>query len=244
MSTPESGKRIYFTNLILIGKICERSRFKMTGIDELFTTHGADPNWWTKAPIPIHNSRHIDRVSGWLSGITKFAPEKTGPIMLAVLKELKDSGSIVSAEDRRLVSEQIARIETFLGVPPSESRARLDQRVLDAAGPYWASRHFTKAVQNTFVALIEAVKAKAEVPDKDGDGLMRHVFSPEKPILRISDIPSEQRGYMDLFAGSVGAIRNPLSHTAQEVLTFEEASERLSLASLLFRVLDKAVKVQ
>ena len=69
---------------------------------------------------------------------------------------------------------------------------------------------------------------------------MRHAFSVDNPILRISTVKAEQRGYMDLFAGSVLAIRNPLAHSSEEVLTVDDALSLLSFASFLFRALDKA----
>lgn len=241
MSAPESERRILFTNSILIGNIFRRSGFKLAGIDEMFVTHGADRAWWTKAPVTIHDSRHIDRVNGWFTGINKFAPAKTTRIMRAILAELVVSGSIVSAADRNLALRQMQRLDTYLNPPaPAQQQPQLDQRVIDAAGTYWASGHYTKAVQNVYVALISAVQARIGRPDQDGDGLMRHAFSKDTPLLKISDIPSEQRGYMDLFAGSVLAIRNPLSHTSEEVLTVGEAQELLGFASYLFRALDRA----
>jgi uncharacterized protein (TIGR02391 family) len=192
--------------------------------------------------VPIHDSRHIDRVNGWFTGINKFAPEKLMLIMRAVLAELAISGSTVNADDRNLAIRQIQRIDNFLAPPAAtQQQPQLDSRVVKAAGSYWASGHYTKAVQNVFVALISAVAAKVNRPDQDGDGLMRHAFSQDSPLLRVSEIGSEQRGYMDLFAGSVLAIRNPLSHTPEEVLSFDEARELLSFASYLFRVLDRAM---
>lgn len=241
MSTPDTVQRIYFTNVILIGNVFRRSLFKTAAIDQMMVTHGADPNWRINAPISIHNSRHIDRVSGWFAGINKFEPSKTLPIMQSVLTELLQSGSTVSYDDRKLVTGQIARIERFLNPPVGpQQQSAYDQRVIDAASGYWQSGHYTKAVQNTYVALIEEVQKRVKRPDLDGDGLMRHVFSQDRPVLRISDVPSEQRGYMDLFAGGVLAIRNPLSHTAIEILSFDDAVSLLTFASFLFRALDRA----
>lgn len=241
VSASTDGRQVLFTNSILIGNIFRRSGLKMAGIDEMFVVHGADLAWWTKAPVSIHDSRFIDRVNGWFIGINKFAPEKTMSIMRAVLAELAVSGSIVSADDRNLALHQIQRIDAHLNPPTSsQQQGQLDSRVIAAAGSYWASGHYTKAVQNAYVALITAVAVKINRPDQDGDGLMRHAFSKDSPILVISKVASEQRGYMDLFAGSVLAIRNPLSHTSDEVLSADEARELLGFASYLFRVLDRA----
>jgi hypothetical protein len=73
---------------------------------------------------------------------------------------------------------------------------------------------------------------------------MFQAFSETTPILHISDDPGVQAGYKFLFAGAIGAIRNPQAHTPEESLSEEDAIEMLAVCSHLFRVLDNSIAVQ
>ena len=80
--------------------------------------------------------------------------------------------------------------------------------------------------------------------EKDGSDLMNSIFSVNKPLLRFEDISTEsgnnvQKGYMQIFSGSMTGIRNPKAHENQ-VLTKESAYKRLMLASLLMDKIDEA----
>jgi Protein of unknown function (Hypoth_ymh) len=72
---------------------------------------------------------------------------------------------------------------------------------------------------------------------------MTLAFRDADPALRLSQDRNEQQGYMYLFAGATAAIRNPLCHTAEDVLDAEESYECLVFASLLFRYLDRSESV-
>lgn len=53
--------------------------------------------------------------------------------------------------------------------------------------------------------------------EKDGVDLMRKAFTPRNPVVKLDDPGTEtgfsiQQGYMDIFAGSIAAIRNPKAH--------------------------------
>lgn len=80
--------------------------------------------------------------------------------------------------------------------------------------------------------------------EKDGSDLMNCIFSPNNPILQFEDIRTKsgsdvQKGYMQIFSGSILAIRNPKAHENQ-TLNKEEAFKRLMLASLLMDKIDEA----
>jgi uncharacterized protein (TIGR02391 family) len=78
------------------------------------------------------------------------------------------------------------------------------------------SRHYADAVEAGVKALCERIRARTGRAE-DGDPLMTKVFSPSKPLLRISPHKSRadesvQRGHMLLCQGVVAAWRNPRAH--------------------------------
>lgn len=107
--------------------------------------------------------------------------------------------------------------------------------------------------ENYFHAVFEATKGLAqrirELSDVDGDGanLVDKVFMGENPILAINTLmteteKSEQRGFAMLLKGCFAAVRNPLAHEPKILWKGEDdASDYLSLISLLHRKLDAAV---
>jgi uncharacterized protein (TIGR02391 family) len=70
-----------------------------------------------------------------------------------------------------------------------------------------------------------------------GTKLMRQAFKPEDgPLADPSAEPSEQQAIADLFAGAIGAFKNPTSHRPVNYDDAEEASEIIQLADLLLRI--------
>lgn len=92
-----------------------------------------------------------------------------------------------------------------------------DQDLRIATRSRFISTHYADAVEAGVKALNECIRARTNRTE-DGDGLMTLVFSPSSPILRINkgrskSDESEQRGYMQLCQGVIGAWRNPRAHT-------------------------------
>ena len=76
---------------------------------------------------------------------------------------------------------------------------------------------------------------------------MRKAFSADDPTLRLNKLQSqsdkdEQRGYMELYAGSMMGIRNPRAHEHELEDSPEEALEMLIFANHLMRKLRSATK--
>jgi uncharacterized protein (TIGR02391 family) len=106
------------------------------------------------------------------------------------------------------------------------------------------SEHIEVAAFGAMKAVTNRVKAMSGL-DLDGVRLMTAAFSDTSPILELADCSTEtgrnqQAGFRFQFMGAVQAIRNPDAHEQFQLLSPEEAMERLSLASLLMRVLDNA----
>jgi uncharacterized protein (TIGR02391 family) len=108
------------------------------------------------------------------------------------------------------------------------------------AGELFKDGHYRNAILDTFIELIDVVKTKSGRFDLDGTPLMQTVFSPKKPILKISDNVDEQQGYMWMFSGAVMAIRNSHAHKVIKPETRQDTIEWLGYASALLKILDKA----
>lgn len=235
MTVPESRKRIFYTAVRLIGNICERS-LSLRAIDHLFTHNGADLAWKATAPYP-HPSEKQRQVYYWLYGIETYTPAQTLPTIYAVLSELADSASIFRHEDKIVARNLLHRIDAFTG---QRSDYQWHPSVMAASGKLFADGHYKEAAREAIVALIAAVREKAGNADGQDKHAMIEAFRKDTGFLRISDDPNEQEGYQQLFTGAVSVIRNPLLHVAGSAIDAHEEIEYLTVASLLFRALDRA----
>lgn len=76
---------------------------------------------------------------------------------------------------------------------------------------------------------------------------MTTVFSSNNPLVEFCDRKTttgqnKQKGYMQMLAGAMSALRNPKAHSNTEKLSEEEAFRRLATASMLMYAIDDAVK--
>lgn len=144
---------------------------------------------------------------------------------------------------------ELRRIEALPAAIPLQQR--FDQLVTSdllrqSSRALFVDGYYARAVEEAFKCLNNAVKDKSG-DQRDGAPLMRAVFSPNAPILKLNPLQSpserdEQQGYMDLFAGAMTGIRNPRAHEHSLVDAGEVALELLTLANHLMRKLDGAVE--
>lgn len=74
-----------------------------------------------------------------------------------------------------------------------------------------------------------------------GVALMRKAFSPKDGVLRDPGAEGgEQQAIADLFAGAIGAYKNPASHRTVRFDDAVEAAEVIQLADLLLRIVQRA----
>ena len=109
--------------------------------------------------------------------------------------------------------------------------------------------HYARAVEEAFKCLNNSVKSKSGLSSKDGADLMRRAFSANDPILTFNDRTSiseqdEQRGYMEIYAGSMMGIRNPRAHDHRLDDHPRVALQLLILANHLMDKLDQATNRQ
>jgi uncharacterized protein (TIGR02391 family) len=95
----------------------------------------------------------------------------------------------------------------------------------------------------TVNARVKAFYKSKTGEEKDGVDLMRKAFTLTRPIIVLDDLSTEsgksvQQGYMDIFAGSIAAVRNPKAHGVVNIDALR-AMHFLFLASLEMHKLDE-----
>ena len=170
--------------------------------------------------------------AGWLSARTFHSSEG--------YRELEKVIGRVRAE----VEDQT---ETAIdGRPIDGAWKLLHPKVQVIAQPRFSAGHYADAVEATLKELASAVRnlvLQRGGSELDGVSLMQTAFSPKNPIIVLADLTTQsgrdmQRGYMDMFAGTMAAIRNPKAH-GNVVITPERALHLLFLASTLWYTLDE-----
>lgn len=91
--------------------------------------------------------------------------------------------------------------------------------------------------------LFKSIKPGEKVPD--GDIAMKTVFSVNTPLIEFCDRSdgsgaNTQKGFMEMLAGAMSALRNPKAH-ANITIDREDAMRRLIFASMLMYKIDEAV---
>jgi len=91
--------------------------------------------------------------------------------------------------------------------------------------------------------LFRAIKPEEKVPD--GDAAMKTVFSANTPLIEFCDRSTDsgsntQKGFMEMLAGAMSALRNPKAH-ANITISRDDAMRRLMFASMLMYKIDEAV---
>jgi len=115
-----------------------------------------------------------------------------------------------------------------------------DESLRKATRQLFRDKHFALAVEEAYKCLNNVVKRRSGL-GSDGANLMRTVFSPDKPRLKINELETlsqkdEQRGYMEIMAGCMVGIRNPRAHEQGCVDDPCTALEMLIWANHLIRI--------
>jgi uncharacterized protein (TIGR02391 family) len=157
------------------------------------------------------------------------------------------------------LSEDAAQIgfrpfpDASISVQEVESDVEFDRMVIDeelriASRRLFMDEHYARAVEEAFKCLNNAVKKKSGKL-ADGADLMRTVFTPKNPILKLNKLRTksqqdEQLGYMDIFAGCMTGIRNPRAHEHHLRDSREEALRLLSWADHLMRMAKGSIRTR
>lgn len=125
--------------------------------------------------------------------------------------------------------------------------SEIHPEIIKSSRELFENSRYPEAVEAAFLEI--TIRVKAIIRDKtgvevDGTSAMEKAFSANNPIISLGDISTQtgrdiQRGYMELFAGSVRCIRNPRAHE-RVVVDKADAIRKLHLASLLMSAIDNA----
>jgi uncharacterized protein (TIGR02391 family) len=146
--------------------------------------------------------------------------------------------------------EQIDQELAFSAPTPSvqieDFWSRLHPSVVHASRRRFEAGHYADAVEAAFKELNSKIKEhvrQATGQEFDGADLMNRAFSLNSPVVRLADLSTEdgkniQKGYLQIFAGSMTGIRNPKAHS-NVTINADRAIHHLHLASLLHYVFDE-----
>lgn len=119
-------------------------------------------------------------------------------------------------------------------------------KIVSVARRRFESGHYADSVEAAFKEINTVVKkiVKDNTGEElDGVAAIERAFSLHKPVIRLSDLSTEsgkniQKGYLQIFSGSIIGIRNPKAH---ENITIgqKQAIHFLFLASLLMSKIQK-----
>ena len=108
---------------------------------------------------------------------------------------------------------------------------------------------YANAACDAFIEINDRVKKihlriQPEERELDGDALMKNVFSANSPLVEFCDQSTEtgkntQKGFMEMLAGAMSALRNPKAH-ANITISKEDAMRRIVFASMLMYKIDEA----
>ena len=155
--------------------------------------------------------------------------------------EIWSTSAVVEAEDYSLTEERSYWLTQFDTLVKDDGLRRSCRNL-------FSDGYYALAVERAYIYIDNLVSKRSGRSDKDGADLMRTVFSPKNPVLKLNNLQSrseenQQQGYMHIFEGTMIGIRNPRAHVYDLEDSPEEALEMLVIASHLIRMLDRATSV-
>ena len=155
--------------------------------------------------------------------------------------EIWSDSVVLEAEDHSFTGEKSYWLTQFDALVKDHGLRR-------SCRSLFADGYYALAVERAYIYIDNLVSKRSGRSDKDGADLMRAVFSPKNPVLKLNNLQSrseenQQQGYMHIFEGTMIGIRNPRAHEYDLEDSPEEALEMLVIASHLIRMLNRATSV-
>jgi uncharacterized protein (TIGR02391 family) len=103
------------------------------------------------------------------------------------------------------------------GIVSIYAKAVSETEIESVSRDLFASGHYSLAVQESFKAVEKYIQQKSSIVGVSGTQLMQQVFSTANPKLfwsnrNTTSEQDEQKGYLQLYAGAMLGIRNPVAH--------------------------------
>lgn len=192
------------------------------------------------------------------NGIIKISQdiERESPYFSQELFEMKDRMFIGYGTINPVVFGQVIEILKSLqqadNTTGSDVWNLIHPKIVEVSQKLFENGHYANAAEDAFIEINDRVKklfmkvnpTVSKVPD--GNAVMNIVFSDNNPLVEFCDRSTEtgsniQKGYMQMLAGAMSALRNPKAH-ANITITKDDAMRRLMFASMLMYKIDEAVK--
>lgn len=186
--------------------------------------------------VIVDEGRHKKRFrnffeAGWLSGRTFHATEglrELEKVLGRVRADLEDAAPEAGGADAVGIAWRL-----------------LHPGVQVVAQGRFEAGHYADAVEAALKELAVTVRTIVQQrggPELDGVPLMQKAFSPNAPIIILADLSTQsgrdmQRGFMEMFAGAMAAIRNPKAHGNVRISP-ERGIHLLFVVSTLWQTLD------
>ncbi len=122
---------------------------------------------------------------------------------------------------------------------------KLHRKIVTASEKLFRNRHYSQAIFEAVKVLEKEIKTKSGIRNKSGVDLVNHAFKKEHPIIKIveGEEPEnidEREGFRFLYMGAFSGIKNPKSHSIQNLEDPAKALEYISFLSLLMKRLDES----
>ena len=114
----------------------------------------------------------------------------------------------------------------------------LHSKITAVSKQLFLNGHFPQAIFESVKVLEQEIKSKSGINNKIGVDLVNHVFSETNPILKVIEGDNiehvdEREGFRYLLVGVFRGIKNPHSHSIQELSDPTKALEYLAMISIV-----------
>ena len=123
----------------------------------------------------------------------------------------------------------------------------LHRKITDISKNLFLNGHYPQAIFEAVKMLEQEIQNKSEIHDKIGVDLVNHVFSEKNPLLKVIEGDNienidEREGFRYLLIGVFRGIKNPQSHSIQELNDPTKAIEYLAMMSILLKKVQDSKK--
>jgi len=143
-------------------------------------------------------------------------------------------------QDRRNSMAFLDMVDEFFQEQEEEPILHLQHPDLRSdAVPEYVDGHYQSSVRTAFRVLEERIREEGGFPqDSVGMGMVQDAFSTDDGPLTFAEVEAEKRGWMYLYAGGFGALRNPPSHRNEDSIDQHRAMQILHYVDMLLEVLE------